>query len=70
MNKVIMSFTAGIIVGVLFAPAKGKKTRKKVNKFCEAVKHDWNSATSFVAAKIDTFKNKKETDAELIIAEL
>ncbi|MBK8711976.1 MAG: YtxH domain-containing protein [Niastella sp.] len=70
MNKVIISFTAGIIIGVLFAPSKGKKTRKKLNKLCEAVKHDWNSATSFVAGKIDKLKKDKEPEAEFIIAEL
>ena len=30
MKKLMVSFAAGVLVGVLFAPRKGSKTRKKL----------------------------------------
>ena len=32
MNKILIGFTAGLLVGLLFAPAKGSETRETISR--------------------------------------
>ena len=49
MNKIIIAFASGVVVGLLFAPAKGSKTRKRiVNKgagYAKDVKEKFDKVT-------------------------
>lgn len=58
MNKVIIAFASGVIVGLLYAPAKGKDTRKKIANLGNSCKETWNGLTDKIAGKIDNVKNK------------
>ena len=56
MNKIIIAFTSGLILGLLFAPAKGKDTRKKIANLGDNCKDSWNNITDKIAGKIDSIK--------------
>lgn len=58
MNKVIIAFASGLIVGLLYAPAKGKDTRRKIANLGNSCKETWNEITDSIAGKIDTVKTK------------
>ena len=58
MNKVIIAFASGFIVGLLYAPAKGKDTRRKIANLGNSCKDTWNDITDTVAGKINRVKNK------------
>ncbi len=57
MNKILIAFTSGIILGILFAPAKGKHTRKKIANLGNGCKDGWNKLTDKLAGKIDTIRD-------------
>jgi gas vesicle protein len=57
MNKILIAFTSGIVLGILFAPAKGKKTRKKIANLGNDCKNGWNTLTDKLAGKIDTVRD-------------
>lgn len=64
MNKVLISFTSGIILGVLFAPAKGKNTRKKIADAGLTLKEGWNNIADTVAGKIDGMRESVDNLAD------
>ena len=49
----LISFTAGAILGILYAPAKGAKTRQKLADVGTDIKDGWNSILDRVANRID-----------------
>ncbi len=57
MNKVIIAFTSGLILGLLYAPQKGSTTRDRLSNLGNNVKDKWNSLTDKIADKIDCAKD-------------
>ncbi len=53
MNKVIIAFTSGLIIGLLYAPQDGKNTREKLSNLGDTLKDNWNNITDKIAGKID-----------------
>lgn len=58
MNKVIVAFASGVIIGLLYAPAKGSDTRKKIANLGNSCKETWNDITDSIAGRIDSVKSK------------
>ena len=56
MNKIIIAFTSGIILGLLYAPAKGSNTRNKIANLGNDLKDRWNDITDSVADRIDSIR--------------
>ncbi len=56
MNKVIIAFTSGLILGLLYAPQKGKKTREGIANIGNTLKDNWNDLTDRIAGKIDSVR--------------
>ena len=56
MNKLLIGFTSGLILGILFAPAKGEKTRNKLSNMGNNIKEGWNDITDRIAGKIDSIR--------------
>ena len=71
-GKLILSALAGVaagaVAGVLFAPGKGKDTRKKISKKSEAYmrtyKGKFNKAVDKLAGKFDNLKEEVSNFAE------
>jgi gas vesicle protein len=71
-GKLILSALAGLaagaVAGVLFAPEKGKDTRKKISKKSEAYmrtyKGKFNKAVDKLAGKFDNLKEEVSNFAE------
>lgn len=63
-NKVILGVLSGIaagaVMGILFAPDKGKKTRKKIKNvssdYADELKDKFDSALDTMSKKYDTLK--------------
>lgn len=59
---VIGGLAAGALMGILFAPAKGSKTRKKIkrksNEYADGVKEKFDSAIDTLSNKYDTLKKE------------
>ena len=53
MNKIFIAFTSGLVLGLLFAPAKGTDTRKRIANIGNGCKESWNNFTDKIAGKID-----------------
>lgn len=64
MNKIIIAFTSGLILGILYAPAKGKNTRNKIAHAGEGLKEGWNSITDNIAGKIDRLREGVDNMAD------
>ena len=56
MNKVLIAFTSGVILGLLYAPQKGRTTRDKLSNLGNNMKEQWNNLTDKIASKIDCAK--------------
>jgi gas vesicle protein len=56
MNKLLIGFTAGAILGILYAPAKGSDTRHKLSNIGNDLKDGWNSVTDKIACSIDSMR--------------
>ncbi len=56
MNKLLIAFTAGAVLGILYAPAKGRKTRNKLSNLGNDLMNGWNTVTDKIAGKIDSIK--------------
>lgn len=59
-KKMLISFTAGIVLGILYAPAKGAKTRKKLAEIGGDIKDGWNNICDGVTHGIDKIKDGVE----------
>ncbi len=56
MNKLLIAFTSGLILGILYAPAKGKKTRNRISEMGNNFIDGWNTISETIVGKIDSMK--------------
>lgn len=68
LDKILIGFTSGLIIGILYAPAKGEKTREKLSEFGGNMKDGWDSLTDTVAATIDNIKDRANHYSEPTMA--
>jgi gas vesicle protein len=64
MNKVLIAFTSGLIIGLLIAPEKGSETREKISNLGNTLKENWNDITDKIAGGIDRVKQGVDNVAE------
>jgi gas vesicle protein len=64
MNKVLIAFTSGVILGILFAPAHGKDTRKKIADAGLTLKEGWNDIADTITGKIDGMRESVDNFAD------
>ena len=53
MNKLLIGFTTGLILGILYAPSKGSKTREKLSRAGGTIKEGWDTLADAVANTFD-----------------
>jgi gas vesicle protein len=54
MNKILVGFTAGLLVGLLFAPAKGSETRGTLSSRGRDLKNKFNDLVDSITDKFDS----------------
>ena len=64
MNKLLIGFTAGLVVGLLFAPAKGSETRESIARKGNELKDRFNDLVDSLSDKFDSLKEEAEDMAE------
>jgi len=57
MNKILIAFGSGVALALLFAPASGKDTRRKIAGMGNACKEKWNNLTDKLADKIESIRD-------------
>jgi gas vesicle protein len=60
MNKILVGFTAGLLVGLLFAPAKGSETRESISSKGRDLKNKFNDLVDAVTDKFDSLTDDVE----------
>ncbi len=70
VKKMLISFTAGAILGILYAPARGAKTRKKIAGLGNDIKDGWNSILDRVTDRIDRAKESVDHFADNTIEKI
>lgn len=63
-RKLLVGFTAGYIIGILYAPQKGSKTREKLADAGRSMKDGWNTLADRVTDTIDGVRNSMENVAD------
>jgi len=61
MNKILIGFTAGLLVGLLFAPAKGSETRETISRRGRDLKDQFNDLVDSITDKFDSLTGEVET---------
>ena len=56
MNKLLIAFASGVILGILYAPSKGQNTRNRISNLGNDLKEKWNDVTDRVADRIDSIR--------------
>lgn len=64
MNKLLIGFAAGLLAGVLLAPAKGSKTRKRIARSGRKLKDKFNEMVDSVSNKFESFEEEVDEFAE------
>ena len=64
MNKLLVGFTAGLVVGLLFAPAKGSDTRESIARKGNELKDRFNDLVDSLSDKFNALKDEAEDLAE------
>lgn len=57
MNKLLIAFTSGLILGILYAPSKGRKTRNKIAEMGTSLMDGWNTISETIVGKIDNMRD-------------
>jgi gas vesicle protein len=70
MNKIFIAFASGLVLGLLFAPAKGKDTRKKIANLGNDCKDSWNNFTDKIAGKIDNVRTSVDDLADTAVEKI
>ncbi len=70
LTKMMIGFTAGAILGILYAPAKGSKTRTRLSYAGGNIRDGWNSLTDGIAAALDSDADNIEEYAEVMVSEI
>jgi len=60
MNKFLIGFSTGLLVGLLFAPAKGSETRETISNRGRDLKNKFNDLVDAVTDKFDSMKDDVE----------
>ncbi|HZI54198.1 MAG TPA: YtxH domain-containing protein [Chitinophagaceae bacterium] len=64
MNKILIGFTAGLLVGLLFAPAKGSETRETITRRGRDLKNQFNDLVDAITDKFDSLTGEVESPSE------
>ena len=64
MNKLLIGFSAGLLLGILFAPAKGSETRESISSRGRDLKNKFNDLVDSITDKFDAMKEDAEDLAE------
>ena len=64
MNKLLIGFSAGLLLGILFAPAKGSETRESISGKGRDLKDKFNDLVDSITDKFDSLKDDAEDLAE------
>lgn len=64
MNKFLIGLSTGILLGLLFAPAKGSETRESISNRGRDLKNKFNDLVDTVINRFDSMK--EEMDAMII----
>ena len=67
IKKMLLSFTAGAVLGILYAPQKGSKTRRRLAEVGTDIKEGWNNITEGLTEKIDGFRQSVDNFADSTI---
>lgn len=65
MNKLLIGFSAGLLVGILFAPAKGTETRETIARRGRELKDQFNDLVDSISDKFDSMAEKAGDLAEM-----
>ena len=57
MNKLLIGFSVGLLVGLLFAPARGSETRESISSRGRDLKNKFNDLVDAVTNKFDSIKD-------------
>ena len=60
MNKLLIGFTTGLIVGLLFAPARGSETRETISNRGRELKNKFNDLVDSVSDKFNSMQDDVE----------
>ena len=60
MNKLLFGFSVGLLVGLLFAPAKGSETRETISNRGRDLKNKFNDMVDAVTDNFDSMKDDVE----------
>ena len=64
MNKLLLGFTAGLVVGILFAPDKGSATRQKIADTGSDLKDKFNDFVDGLTGSVDEVKGEAKKFAD------
>lgn len=64
MKKILIAFIAGAAVGMLYAPASGTKTRRRIQGAGRSAKNKWNRISDSVAGGIESVKDSVDRFAD------
>lgn len=67
VRKMLLSFAAGAVLGMLYAPAKGSQTRAKLSSIGDDIKEGWNDITDSIAGRIDSIREGVDNFADKTI---
>jgi gas vesicle protein len=60
MNKFLIGFSTGLLIGLLFAPAKGSETRETISNRGRDLKNKFKDLVDAVTDKFDSMKEDVE----------
>lgn len=58
MNKLLIGFSAGLLVGILFAPAKGSETRETISRRGRELKDKFNDLVDSMSEKFSSMEDE------------